>query len=501
MVGFFSINAQGKQFKIRPPLQTEWNEAVFRLPPGAFKKTAAYKNRASPSQRGGPVGKISSLCCLQAVYLGDRIDGERLVLVVDAHGDLGLGCRDDLDLDTALGKGVENLGRYAGTPHHADALYRQLGHARNDIRIHAALLFLERVDRADGLIEVVLIQGEGNVDRILLRRRLADDVYIDVLARERVENVRDELGGVGHMVDGDDRLVVVGIQVGDRILFGDHIAHVIQPRLTACDKIRRAYGAVREYMLGKRPVVDLHDFVVANKHDLVFADQRTAAYRVYADLAIGALLRFGVAAVGIVERLRERAVDGICERQGRAAGGVDLGVVVLFHDLDIVGVPQKLRRLFDEVVLQVYAEGHVGGHEYGDLLRIGLDGVHLAGGEAGGGDDDGHVLQVRIGQNAGDGLGAGEVYDYVRVDLAFEYIPVHGEGVRPHFRKFIHAGDDCYILLFGDALRYDLSHLAVYAANDSSDHIVSPFKIVTFPGCLKTSAVREILRALLKYRP
>ena len=224
-------------------------------------------------------------------------------------------------------------------------------------------------------------------------------------------------------------------------------------------------------------MLDLDRLVVAEEVDLVLARDRAAAHGVDADLLALAALGLGVPAedVGLVRKAG--LLHRVGDEQRRAGGRVHLGVVVLFHDLD-VELRQGLGRLLHKVQHHVDAQRHVRGLKDRDHLRGALDGLQLLGGVAGRGQHEAHAPLRAVGDQVAQRVRPGEVHDHVRRELAVVDVLVQGIIGGGAGRVAVHARDDGNALRRG-GLGQRAAHLAARAVDENRNHGQTSFFVKT----------------------
>ena len=156
-------------------------------------------------------------------------------------------------------------------------------------------------------------------------------------------------------------------------------------------------------------------------------------------------------------------LDLVCEHKRRAAGGVELLIVVLFNDFD-VRIGHKLRRAFCKIRKDGNADGHIRAAEDRDLLCGFIDHLQLLCGltrcrdHAGGARSDCIVHQV-----LGAGV-VGEIDDHVclavKIEKAFENAGIGAVGVDVHA-----AGDLCAVFAAFKKRPYLRAHFAERAVH------------------------------------
>ena len=145
----------------------------------------------------------------------------------------------------------------------------------------------------------------------------------------------------------------------------DQIAHIIQPRLLLCQIHGGVDGAVGKDAAGISSVLEGDHFVRAAEQHLVVAHDAASAHGADADLLRVTLLTHGGAIVDIVVSTVVLLVDGIGQHQSSAAGGIQLVVVMLLHDLYVIVHAQNGRSTLAQFRQHVDAHGHVGALEHG----------------------------------------------------------------------------------------------------------------------------------------
>jgi hypothetical protein len=83
-------------------------------------------------------------------------------------------------------------------------------------------------------------------------------------------------------------------------------------------------------------VADFDDFIRPGEDDVVLPDDGAAPDGAQADLMLAARAAQRMTVVHGFRLIRQDAFGGAVQHQGRAAGGVDFGVVVPFDDFDVV---------------------------------------------------------------------------------------------------------------------------------------------------------------------
>ena len=106
--------------------------------------------------------------------------------------------------------------------------------------------------------------------------------------------------------------------------------------------------------------------VRAAEQYLMVAHDAAAAHGADADLLGVALLADGGAVIDVMVCAVVLFVDGVSQHQGRAAGSVQLVVMVLLNDLDVVVCAQNGRCTLAQLGQDVDAHGHIGALEHRD---------------------------------------------------------------------------------------------------------------------------------------
>ena len=174
-------------------------------------------------------------------------------------------------------------------------------------------------------------------------------------------------------------------------------------------------------------------------------------------------------------------VDGVGQHQSRAAGGIQLVVVVLLHDLHIIRGTQNGRRALAQLGQHIDADGHIGalehGHRAGQLHDLELQLF----GQTGGAYHDGQLVGLAVGQGLFHGSGGAEVDDHIALAVQLFQAVVNGDAVLLAVLH-IDAGNDTAVLPLGDHLAQHMSHPAADALNDNIRHLILPRSLIFRKG-------------------
>ena len=165
------------------------------------------RRRGGGTPRGVVAGQVERLA-VQLERLVDRPQRLGPGGAIDEDADLDLAGRDHLDVDAGGGQGLEHRRGDAGVCPHAEADDRHLGDARLVGHAGRADLLRGGLDDLQGLLEVVLGDGEADLGGAGGGDVLHDHVHDEVRPGDRAEEAVDDAGPVGHAQDGDARLVL-----------------------------------------------------------------------------------------------------------------------------------------------------------------------------------------------------------------------------------------------------------------------------------------------------
>ena len=162
-------------------------------------------------------------------------------------------------------------------------------------------------------------------------------------------------------------------------------------------------------------VAENHPLALAGEDDAVIADDRAAAQRGEADVALAARAGQAVAAARrmVFERNASRRGRRFAKQERCARGRVDLHPMMHLDDLDVEIGPQRQRRAPGQRRKQVDAEAHVARPHNRGVARRRVDLVEIVGAEAGCAD---HVDDARLRGEPGEldaRGGRGEIDDRV----------------------------------------------------------------------------------------
>lgn len=204
-----------------------------------------------------------------------------------------------------------------------------------------------------------------------------------------------------------------------------HIFHVVKSRRLAPQPFGGADGAVGEDFAAAGFVGEFKAFAGGGVDDGVVADDVAAAEGVEADFAFGAFADVAVAAVGDVLLVGEVADFGedFDEAAGGAAGGVDLLVVVHFHDFEIEGFAEDFGGLACEPEEGVDADAVVASLDDGDGFGGLGNEIEFGVSVTSGADDEGFaVLDTGLHQFRGEGVVA-------EIDDAIAGLQIREQGI------------------------------------------------------------------------
>ena len=162
-------------------------------------------------------------------------------------------------------------------------------------------------------------------------------------------------------------------------------------------------------------------------------------------------------------------IDRVCQHQGRAAGGIQLVVVMLFHDLHVVIHAQDGRSTLAQLRQDIDAHGHVGALEHrdaaGQLHHLELQLF----GKARGADHDRQLVSLTVGQGLFHGSRGAEINDDIALALQLVQTVIHGNAVLLAVFH-INAGNDAAVLPLGDQVAQHMAHPAANPLNDNIRH-------------------------------
>ena len=147
---------------------------------------------------------------------------------------------------------------------------------------------------------------------------------------------------------------------GKKRILTDHVGHIIKSCRFSCKEFRSLHSALREDLSGVSGVCEGDDFIAACEHDIMLADDGTAAHSLDPDLLRISCDTLGGTVIFIVVGIVKTLIDSVCKSDGCSARRVDLTVVVLLQDLDIKSCCRKDRgNLFSRLHEKIDPDGHI----------------------------------------------------------------------------------------------------------------------------------------------
>ena len=216
-----------------------------------------------------------------------------------------------------------------------------------------------------------------------------------------------------------------------------------------------------------------HFLGTAEQH-IVLTHNAAATHRADTQLLRAALLAHLRAVVDILIAVASLGVDGIGDHQGRAAGGIQFIVMVLFDDLNVKLAAQDLRSLAGQLDQHIDAQRHVGAAEDGrfgaGILQHGL----VLGGKAGGADHAGHAMDGTILYRRHRTGGGRKVDD--GIDLGQALKPGINGDIADLTSLTVHTGHHAAILAGCNFFDQRMAHAAVDSLYHNIRHFLFPFK-------------------------
>ena len=195
-----------------------------------------------------------------------------------------------------------------------------------------------------------------------------------------------------------------------------------------------------------------------------------AAHRADADFLGVALPPYRRTVVNIVVSPVVFLVDGIGQHQGRAAGSIQLVVMVLLHDLNLIICAQDGRGTLAQFRKNVDAHRHIGTFEHRDRARKLHDPELQLLRKAGGTDHDGELVSFTVGQGLFYGCRGTEVDDDISLAVQLFQAVVNGDTVLFTLLN-VNTGHNAAVIPLGDHLAQRMTHPTADSLNNDLCHL------------------------------